>query len=140
MALAGEHAEPGALWRLLAPLEQPLHPQADAEQRTAVADVLQDGVDPRCIERARGAEMAHARHDHAAGVGNLGGRLGNEHRRADGREGFLHRRQISRAVVDERDGSHRSPFVLGSIRASRLSVAHATRSARANALNAASTL
>ena len=52
-------------------------------------------------------------------------------------ECLLHRRQVSRPVIDNRD--HSSPFVLGSIVASRASFAHATRSARANALNTAST-
>ena len=52
-------------------------------------------------------------------------------------ERLAHRRQVAGAVVDERD--HSSPFVLGSIFASRASFAQATRSARANALNTAST-
>mgnify|MGYP003693635583 CR=1 FL=1 len=49
---------------------------------------------------------------------------------------LAHRRQVAGAVVDERN--HSSPFVLGSIFARRASFAHATRSARANALNTAS--
>src|SRR5438876_1196870 len=52
-------------------------------------------------------------------------------------ERFAHRCQVARLVIDQ--GDHSSPLVLGSIRASRLSFAHATRSARANALNTAST-
>ena len=56
--------------------------------------------------------------------------LGGSKPLADGRE-------IPGAVVNQRD--HRSPFVLGSILAIRASRAHATRSARAKALNTAST-
>ena len=67
----------------------------------------------------------------------LGGVGGREQVRARGREALADRREVAGAVVDERD--HSSPFVLGSIRAMRGSRAHATRSARANALNTAST-
>ena len=59
------------------------------------------------------------------------------HLGADGRERLAHRRQVAGAVIDERN--HNSPFVLGSVRASCLSREHATRSARPNALNTAST-
>ena len=68
----------------------------------------------------------------------LAGRLGREDVGADRGERLAHRREVAGAVVDERD--HSSPFVLGSILASRLSFAQATRSARANALNTASIL
>ena len=54
------------------------------------------------------------------------------------RERLADRREIAGAVVDQRD--HSSPFVLGSIFASRRSFAQATRSARANALKHASIL
>ena len=55
-------------------------------------------------------------------------------------ECLFDRGQIARAVIDQGDRAHSSPFVLGSIRASRLSRSQATRSARANALNTASIL
>ena len=70
--------------------------------------------------------LAHSSGD--CGVPELG---------AERRERLAHRREVARAVVDERN--HSSPFVLGSIFASRASLAHATRKARANALNTAST-
>ena len=71
-------------------------------------------------------------------VGELVRRVRREHVGADRGERLAHRRQVAGAVVDERD--HSRPLVLGSIRASRLSFAQATRSARANALKTASIL
>ena len=68
---------------------------------------------------------------------HVGGRSGVDELGAERRQRLAHRRQVAGAVVDERD--HSSPFVLGSIFASRASRAQATRSARANALNTAST-
>ena len=76
---------------------------------------------PEAIAEARGIIVP--------GVGHFG---------ADRRERLAHRRQIAGAIIDERN--HNSPLVLGSIRARRLSFAHATRSALANALNTASIL
>ena len=58
----------------------------------------------------------------------------------DRRQRLLDRGQVACPIVDERDRSHSRPFVDGSIRARRRSRAQATRSARANALNTASTL
>ena len=53
-------------------------------------------------------------------------------------ERLLHGIQIARSVIH--DGNHKSPFVLGSMRARRRSREHATRSARAKALKRASIL
>ena len=80
--------------------------------------------------------MADAGHDDAAGARELLRRRGRRELGAERRQRLAHRREIARAVIDQRD--HSSPFVLGSIFASRASFAHATRSARANALNTAS--
>ena len=89
------------------------------------------------VERARRAEVADARHDDAASPApSSAGAAGVKSSAPTRRKRLPHRRQIAGAVVDERD--HSSPFVLGSICASRRSFAHATRSARANALNTAS--
>ena len=81
--------------------------------------------------------MTDTGHDHAAGLPALPWCRWHDEVGAEGRERFADRRQISRAVIDEYN--HSNPFVLGSIFASRASFAHATRSARANALNTAST-
>ena len=57
--------------------------------------------------------------------------------RAEALERSLYRGDISYTIVNQRE-FHISPLVLGSIRASRLSFAHATRRALANALKTAS--
>src|SRR6185295_9046965 len=133
---AAEDAEARHIGRLVAALEQPLHAEADAEDRTSLADALEDRVLPRAFQRAGRAEMTDARHDDAPRRRELSGARRHDDLGADGGERFLHRREIAGAVVDQ--GNHSRPFVLGSIRARRLSFAHATRSARANALNTAS--
>ena len=84
-----------------------------------------------------GGEMADAGHDQAGGARAVAGRLGHRELGAERGQRLLDRRQVAGAVVDQRD--HSRPFVLGSIFASRASFAQATRSARANALNTAST-
>ena len=81
-------------------------------------------------------EVADARHDEPRARRALVGRRGDDEVGAERRQRLADRREIAGAVVDERD--HSSPFVLGSIFASRASFAQATRSARANALNTAS--
>ena len=53
-------------------------------------------------------------------------------------ERLSYRCEVARLIVD--DGDHRSPLVLGSIFARRLSLEQATRRARAKALNRASSL
>ena len=137
---------PGQLRRFLAALEQPLHAETDAEQRPAFADAGRGwpSIHSR-VERRGGAEVADARHDDAASRPTMSaGDAGTNTSAPMAASAFLHRGQVAGAVVDERDHSssiaHSSPFVLGSIRASRLSFAQATRSARANALNTASIL
>ncbi len=74
-------------------------------------------VGPRAVERRGRAEVPDARDDDAVGAGELGGIGGSEELRARGRKSLANRREIARAVIDERN--HRSPFVLGSIRAIR---------------------
>src|SRR6186997_278914 len=41
-----EHAKSRAVRRFVAALEQPLHPEADAEQRLPVADETENGINP----------------------------------------------------------------------------------------------
>src|SRR5207302_2917150 len=116
--------------------KQPLHAEADAEQRPQLANPRENRLDPRGTEGFRRAEMTDARHDDRVGGGEIVGPLRREQLRAERGKRFAHRREITRLVVDQRN--HRRPLVLGSIFASRLSFATATRSARANALNTAS--
>ena len=82
--------------------------------------------------------MADARHDDRGRPLEIGRRRRVVQLGANRGERLAHRRQVAGLVVDERN--HSSPLVLGSMRASRLSFAQATRSARANALNTASIL
>src|SRR5262249_55024607 len=138
VAASAEKAKAGHVGRLVAAFEQPLEAEADTEQRTAVADAIQDRVDPRAVERARRGEMADAGHDDPARACEFTGCLGRIKGCAHGGQRFSDGGEIPRLVVDQRD--HRSPFVLGSAFAIRLSFAQATRSARPNALKTASIL
>src|SRR6266851_7667192 len=138
VAAARQQAETGELRRFVAAFVEPLHAQADAEQRPTFADAGQDRVDPGLIERPGRAEVSDAGDDDAARLGQIAGRFWHEDVRPDRGERFLHRRQVAGLVIDERD--HSRPLVLGNMRASRRSFAQATRSARANALKTASIL
>ena len=93
---------------------------------------------PGGVERGRGAEVADARNDEPLGRGQFGGIAGVQNRGPHRAERLAHRGQVAGAVVDERD--HNSSLVLGSIFARRASLAHATLSARPNALKHASIL
>ena len=83
-------------------------------------------------------EMADARDDDPAGLVEVRGRGGREEAGAEDAQRLADRGEVAGAVVDQRN--HSSPLVLGSIFASLRSLAHATRSARANALKQASIL
>ena len=134
--MPGEQTEAGAVGRFLAAGEQPLQPETDAEQRTSRRDAGANRRDPAAIERGRRAEVADAGHDDRGRPFEIGRRRRVVQLGANRGERLAHRRQVAGLVVDERD--HSSPLVLGSIRASCLSFAQATRSARANALKTAS--
>src|SRR5262245_54683213 len=138
MALARQQAKPRQIGCLVASLEQPVHAEADAEQGPAFANAPEDALDPSAVERSRRAEMSDARDDDAARLAKRIRSFRHEHVGADRRQRLLDGRQVSGLVIDQRD--HSRPFVLGSMRASRLSFAHATRSARPNALKTASIL
>ena len=105
---------------------------------TPSSTVVWIAVRQSSVRRARGVEVADAGHDDAVGAAELAGDRRRPDAGAERGERLAHRRQIAGAVVDERD--HSRPFVLGSMRARRLSFEHATRSARANALKHASIL
>src|SRR6185369_2947194 len=137
IALPAHQAEAGQLGSLLASFVQPLHAETDAEQRASFAHAREDGFDPLRPERLRRAEVPDPRNDDRAGIREIARPLGREERRPQRGERFAYRRQVAGLVVDQ--GDHSRPFVLGSIFASRLSFATATRSARANALKTAST-
>ena len=131
------HAEPGGAWRLVAALEQPLHANADAEQRDACASAAADRVTPFLVQGTGRSEVPDAGDDDGFRAVQISGPFWRHEFRAERGERLAHRREIARTVIDQ--SNHNNPFVLGSIFASRLSFAQATRSARANALNTAST-
>ena len=137
IARAREQAQAGTVGCFLAAGKQPLEPETDAEQGASRRDAGANRRRPAAIERDRGAEVADAWHDDRGRAFEIGRQRRVVQLGADGGERLAHRREVAGLVVDE--GNHSSPLVLGSIRASRLSLAQATRSARANALNTAST-
>src|SRR5262245_9570346 len=137
-ALPRQESKPRQIGCLVASLEQPVHAEADAEKGPSFANALEDALDPGAVERSRRAEVPHARDDDAACLAKRNRSFRTEHVGADRRQRLLDGRQVSGLVIDQRD--HSRPLVLGSMRASRLSFAHATRSARPNALKTASIL
>ena len=137
--LPGKIPAPANLGALLTSFEKPLHSQADSEKRLAGAGGLQQGLaQARAVQRLQRGKMPHSReHDLVRRCHSL--RLVRHHDLgAEIVERLLHRIQVARAVID--DGDHRSPLVLGSMRPRRRSREHATRRARAKALNSASIL
>src|SRR6185369_17516245 len=132
----GDRAESRGFGCLVASVEQPLHADADSKERSSRRDGAVDGLAPGSIQPGGGAEVSDTRHDHAARLPALLRHRRHDEVGAERRQRLAHRGQIASAVINE--CNHSSPFVLGSIFASRASFAHATRSARANALNTAS--
>ena len=133
---AGQHAQAGDIRCLVASFEQPLHSETDAEQRLAAADLTGNRIAPWADERSRGFEVADTGDNQRGEALQFVGRCRCCVLGAERGQRLADRRQVAGAVVDQRN--HSSPFVLGSIFASRASRAHATRNARANALNTAS--
>ncbi len=70
-----ERAETGQR-RFLAAVEEPLQPEADAEQRHAVGDRRLNLAPPRLVEKRRRPEMSDARHDDSARAREVGRRRG----------------------------------------------------------------
>jgi len=134
---SGQYAESRYLRCFIAAFEEPLHAEADAEERRPAADRGSNRVAPGSDQRFRRREVADARHDHRREPRELAGCRRSRELSAERRECLTHGRQVAGAVVDK--GDHSRPFVLGNIFARRASRAQATRSARPNALNTAST-
>src|SRR6185295_2528141 len=63
VAASAEQAEPGQIRRFFAALEQPLHAEANAEQRPSFADAPQNALNPFGSECTRRTEMSDAGHD-----------------------------------------------------------------------------
>ena len=127
-----EEAEPAAA--LLALLEEELHAEADAEHRAGRRDALAQGVGEPAASSSRAAALGVAdAGDHRERRLAHDGRVGVTARLCAGaREAGADAAQVARAVVGE-DDSQRALR-----RAGRRPFAHASRSARPSALNAAS--
>ena len=127
-----------------AALVEQLHAEADAEDRHAgVAALAQQPVEAElAYRRHRRRKRADARQDDTVRGSHDVVLAGDRRAGADMLEGLLGRAQVAHAVVEDRDrrpGAHSSPFVEG-MPCSSGSIETASRSARAKALNAASTM
>ena len=99
-APAWKQAEPVEAGRFVAAFEEPLHAEADPEERAAIIDEPQETVSPLGAERCRRAEMADARHDDGAGRVDFARMRDAPHAAADGDERLLDRLQVADAVID----------------------------------------
>ena len=114
--------------------------QADAEEIHAT----RDGMAQRLAQSMRiqsgdqGAAMADTGQDQALGFGDRFRPVGGEYLRGQAAQGAFDRGDIAGTVIEQGD-AHRSSLVLGKTLRRRLSRETAKRSARANALNSAST-
>src|SRR5262249_13843936 len=141
---SAEDAEPGHAGRLLALVEEDLHPDTDAEERPPRSRRLAHGLD-----QPRGREVLHAgaegalprQHARRCG-GDALGVAGDLGRLAEALEGLLRAAQVADAVVDDGERPRhpsRVPFVESTPR-TRGSRCVAWSRARASPLNAASTM
>src|SRR5205823_13486275 len=123
---------------LLAALEQDLETEAHAEHPTARSGELDDDtVEAAVAEAAHArAECADAGDDERVSARGDAGIAGDLRPGADALERALHRPEVPHSVVEDRD-AHSTPFVDGA--SPRPVSAHASPSARASALNSAST-
>ena len=128
---------------LHAPFEEDLHAHADPEDRAASCDAPAD--EPGAVDRFQllhdGGEGADARDEQAVRRLDRVRAAGQLNLSADVLEGPHGRADVPRAVVEDRDAraAHRAPFVDGTP-VTRGSRSTAERSARAKALNWASTM
>ncbi len=105
-------AEPRVVAELVQPLGKELQAEADTEHRRAPAsDMVVEGVGPTALAEPRGsgARGAHAREDHALGIGEVF-RPGRDLRlAARPPHGAPDRRQVAGTVVDDADHGVRLP-------------------------------
>ena len=137
---AGQQGEAGKRRGFVAGFIESLQAQADAEEVCAA----RDGIAQRLAQSMRiqsgdqGATMADTGQDQALGFGDRFRPVGGEYLRAQAAQGAFDRGDIAGAVIEQGD-VHRSSLVLGKTLRRRLSRETAKRSARAKALNSAST-
>src|SRR5580704_10891064 len=146
-----------SLWKALAPSikmaqarlfrslpaagQKPLHAHANPQERHPPGNCLSHGrSDPGLVQPARSREMTHARQDHKAGCIYVFRTIRYRDLGVQIAQCLDDRSQVAGPVVDDGNGYHSNPLVLGNISPSCLSREQATRSARANALKRASIL
>src|SRR5208283_3541094 len=135
-----QQAKAGKRWSFVAGFIESLQAEADAEKvRTARDGVTQWLAQSMRVQSGdQSATVAHAREDEAFGFGNRLRPVGGDDVRAQAAQGAFHRGDIAGAVIEQGD-VHGSSLVLGKTLRRRVSRETAKRSARANALNSAST-
>ena len=117
---SGQHAEARHLGRLVAAFKEPLHPEADPEERRrACAHGRSDRVAPRADERSRRREVADTRHYQRGIPRAFLRRDGRCELSPERRERLAHRREVARAVIDQRDHSESLWCSAASSRAAR---------------------
>src|SRR6185437_6866282 len=134
-----ERAKPATFRRFRASRKEPLQANADSQERNSRASAFGNCLlQPAAVEELRRSKMPNTRQNNLLSATYNFRVLGGDCIRTDGRQRLHHRCKISGLVIDDRD--HSNPLVDGSILPSCLSREQATRTARANALNRASTL
>ena len=93
------HAQTGYVRGFLTPVEQPLKPQTDAQQRHAVVDRIPERVCPVLGQRVRRLEVADPRDDHTSAGRELLRRGRCDERDAEVIERLANRCEVAGAVV-----------------------------------------
>src|SRR6185312_11998581 len=134
-----ESAETSAFRSFRASGKKPLQANADSEKRRARADAFGNRLlQSALLKKLSRGEVPHPGQNNLLGVPHHFRVLGGDGVRPDSSQRLHYGSEVSGFVIN--DGDHSSPLVEGSILPSCLSREHATRSARANALNSTSIL
>ena len=137
-----EDSESFGLGRFLAPLQQQLHAEADAEKGAVGGQPLpQEGKQSPSAQLFGGsAESAHAGKNQSIHLSPFLGRRDDNAFCFEKIEGFLDRLQVPGAVIDDADHDSIIPLVLGMAPPARGSRSHAIFIALPQALKIASIL
>src|SRR5437763_13314675 len=134
-----KYSQSGNFGSLAAAGKHPLHSDTDPEKSLTGSDPLLHSLAYAAVRQlSRSSKVSHSGKDDFVCLAHNRRIVCDDAICFQMVECLLHRRQVSRLVIDNRD--HSSPFVLGNILASLWSREQAKRSARANALNSASSL
>ena len=105
-----DRAQARAFRRFDAALVQPLHADADPEERLPRSDTAANCRVPVGGERARRREVADPRHDHGRGLGEVAGCTWREDIGAKVMKRLSHRREVSCTVINESDSHSLIPI------------------------------